>query len=329
MTIATFSDRTATFPQTAATNAAGTAIIEAQHVGKTYRAERGKELTVLRDISFTLHEGEIVAILGRSGAGKSTFLRILAGLVPASSGTVTYRGTDITGPNPGVGLVFQTFALMPWLTVQANVELGLEARGVPREERRRAALQAIDAIGLDGFENAYPKELSGGMRQRAVIAMALCCNPCLLLADEPTTALDVTIQKQILNLFLELQESDRMSIMMVTHDIGVAAQVADQIAIMYGGIILECGATRQVLETPANPYTKALIAALPKSGNRERLVAIEGQPPTIVHMPPGCPFSNRCAYATEACRQSVPELKPIDEHHMTACHMNLVTSGGK
>ena len=159
--------------------------------------------------------------------------------------------------------------------------------------------------------------------------MALCCNPCLLLADEPTTALGVTIQKQILNLFLELQESDRMSIMMVTHDIGVAAQVADQIAIMYGGIILECGATRQVLETPANPYTKALIAALPKSGNRERLVAIEGQPPTIVHMPPGCPFSNRCAYATEACRQSVPELKPIDEHHMTACHMNLVTSGGK
>ena len=120
-----------------------------------------------------------------------------------------------------------------------------------------------------------------------------------------------------------------MSIMMVTHDIGVAAQVADQTAIMYGGIILECGATRQVLETPANPYTKALIAALPKSGNRERLVAIEGQPPTIVHMPPGCPFSNRCAYATEACRQSVPELKPIDEHHMTACHMNLVTSGGK
>ena len=150
MTIATFSDRTATFPQTAATNAAGTAIIEAQHVGKTYRAKRGKELTVLRDISFTLHEGEIVAILGRSGAGKSTFLRILAGLVPASSGTVTYRGTDITGPNPGVGLVFQTFALMPWLTVQANVELGLEARGVPREERRRAALQAIDAIGQIG-----------------------------------------------------------------------------------------------------------------------------------------------------------------------------------
>ena len=199
MTIATFSDRTATFPQTAATNAAGTAIIEAQHVGKTYRAERGKELTVLRDISFTLHEGEIVAILGRSGAGKSTFLRILAGLVPASSGTVTYRGTDITGPNPGVGLVFQTFALMPWLTVQANVELGLEARGVPREERRRAALQAIDAIGLDGFENAYPKELSGGMRQRVGIARALVVQPDALFMDEPFSALDVLTAENLRN----------------------------------------------------------------------------------------------------------------------------------
>ena len=188
----------------------------------------------------------------------------------------------------------------------------------------------LEMVGIPASrKHEFPHQFSGGMKQRVMIAMALACSPELLIADEPTTALDVTIQKQILNLFLELQESDRMSIMMVTHDIGVAAQVADQIAIMYGGIILECGATRQVLETPANPYTKALIAALPKSGNRERLVAIEGQPPTIVHMPPGCPFSNRCAYATEACRQSVPELKPIDEHHMTACHMNLVTSGGK
>ena len=235
MTIATFSDRTATFPQTAATNAAGTAIIEARHVGKTYRAERGKELTVLRDISFTLHEGEIVAILGRSGAGKSTFLRILAGLVPASSGTVTYRGTDITGPNPGVGLVFQTFALMPWLTVQANVELGLEARGVPREERRRAALQAIDAIGLDGFENAYPKELSGGMRQRVGIARALVVQPDALFMDEPFSALDVLTAENLRNEVLKMWSGDQRSIksvLIVTHNIEEAVQMADRVVVL-------------------------------------------------------------------------------------------------
>ena len=235
MTIATFSDHTATFPQTAATNAAGTAIIEARHVGKTYRAERGKELTVLRDISFTLHEGEIVAILGRSGAGKSTFLRILAGLVPASSGTVTYRGTDITGPNPGVGLVFQTFALMPWLTVQANVELGLEARGVPREERRRAALQAIDAIGLDGFENAYPKELSGGMRQRVGIARALVVQPDALFMDEPFSALDVLTAENLRNEVLKMWSGNQRSIksvLIVTHNIEEAVQMADRVVVL-------------------------------------------------------------------------------------------------
>ena len=235
MTIATFSDRTATFPQTAATNAAGTAIIEAQHVGKAYRAKRGKELTVLRDISFTLHEGEIVAILGRSGAGKSTFLRILAGLVPASSGTVTYRDTDITGPNPGVGLVFQTFALMPWLTVQANVELGLEARGVPREERRRAALQAIDAIGLDGFENAYPKELSGGMCQRVGIARALVVQPDALFMDEPFSALDVLTAENLRNEVLKMRSGDQRSIksvLIVTHNIEEAVQMADRVVVL-------------------------------------------------------------------------------------------------
>ena len=249
-------------------------------------------------VSLSLERGKTLVILGESGSGKSTYMKALLRILPKTAAVETIRAHSSLTKAEARERVEELF-----------VKVGIPS---PRERM-----------------NAYPHEMSGGMRQRAVIAMALCCNPCLLLADEPTTALDVTIQKQILNLFLELQESDRMSIMMVTHDIGVAAQVADQIAIMYGGIILECGATRQVLETPANPYTKALIAALPKSGNRERLVAIEGQPPTIVHMPPGCPFSNRCAYATEACRQSVPELKPINEHHMTACHMNLVTSGGK
>ena len=158
-------------------------IIEAQHVGQRFTDDNGTELTVFDNISFNLYEGEIVAILGRSGAGKSTFLRALAGLVKPTSGTVKYRGKALTGPNPGIALVFQTFALMPWLTVQDNVELGLKARGVPRAERTKLALDAIDMIGLDGFESAYPKELSGGMRQRVGIARALVC----LLYTSPKT----------------------------------------------------------------------------------------------------------------------------------------------
>ena len=295
----------------------------------------------LDGVKLDVKEGEVHALCGENGAGKSTLMKIIAGAQGYTSGHMYINDQEVVfhstkeADNMGMAMIYQDSlsALDPMYKVGYQIVETIRAHSsLTKAEARERVEELFVKVGIPSPRermNAYPHEMSGGMRQRAVIAMALCCNPCLLLADEPTTALGVTIQKQILNLFLELQESDRMSIMMVTHDIGVAAQVADQIAIMYGGIILECGATRQVLETPANPYTKALIAALPKSGNRERLVAIEGQPPTIVHMPPGCPFSNRCAYATEACRQSVPELKPIDEHHMTACHMNLVTSGGK
>jgi NitT/TauT family transport system ATP-binding protein len=143
-----------------------TAIVEVDHLSKSFPAADGSTLTVLDDISFTLHEGEVVALLGKSGSGKSTLLRSIAGLIAPSAGEVRYRGQRVNGANPGTAMVFQSFALMPWLTVQANVELGLQALDVPPAERRRRALEAIDVIGLDGFETAYPKELSGGMRQR-------------------------------------------------------------------------------------------------------------------------------------------------------------------
>ena len=304
-------------------------------------------LPAVHAVSLSLPPAGITCLVGESGCGKSLTARAILRLLPENahiSGRILFRGRDLRTMPPEemralrgrhIAMIFQE----PMTSLNPVLKVGMQTAeplrlhlGLSRDEARQEVIRLFSEVGIPAAESRYddyPHQLSGGMRQRVMIAMAMACKPDLLLADEPTTALDVTIQKQILNLFLELQESDRMSIMMVTHDIGVAAQVADQIAIMYGGIILECGATRQVLETPANPYTKALIAALPKSGNRERLVAIEGQPPTIVHMPPGCPFSNRCAYATEACRQSVPELKPINEHHMTACHMNLVTSGGK
>src|ERR1700761_6963993 len=163
----------------------GPVIVQAESVTKTFSTPDGRALPVLDGVSFTLSEGEIVALLGKSGSGKSTLLRCVAGLIAPTAGTVSYRGTPLTGANPGVAMVFQTFALLPWLTVQQNVELGLEARGVPPAERAERALKAIDTIGLDGFESAYPKELSGGMRQRGGFAGALVMQPKILLMEEP------------------------------------------------------------------------------------------------------------------------------------------------
>lgn len=212
-----------------------TTIISAQHIDKHFTSDTGTALSVLHDLSFDLHEDEIVAILGRSGAGKSTFLRILAGLVPPSAGTVAYRGTPLSGPNPGVALVFQTFALMPWLTVQDNVELGLAARGVPRGQRTPVALAAIDSIGLDGFESAYPKELSGGMRQRVGIARALVLRPDALFMDEPFSALDVltaeNLRQEVLKLWKEKNRGIK-SILIVTHNIEEAVQMADRVVVL-------------------------------------------------------------------------------------------------
>lgn len=210
-------------------------IIEARHINKEFQSDKGNELKVLDDMSLTLNEGEVVALLGRSGAGKSTFLRILAGLVPATSGSVTYRGKELEGPNPRVALVFQSFALMPWLTVEANVELGLQARGVPRNERKKLALEALDSIGLDGFESAYPKELSGGMRQRVGIARALVLKPDALFMDEPFSALDVLTAENLRQEVLKVwsAESDAIkSILIVTHNIEEAVQMADRVVVL-------------------------------------------------------------------------------------------------
>ena len=210
-------------------------IIDAKHISQSFTSDSGTTQHVLHDISFTLREGEIVAILGRSGAGKSTFLRTMAGLVQPTEGTVTYRGRGLTGPNPGVAIVFQTFALMPWLTVQDNVELGLRARGVSKEKRTELALAAIDAIGLDGFETAYPKELSGGMRQRVGIARALVLRPDALFMDEPFSALDVltaeNLRQEVLKLWSS-EERDIKSVLIVTHNIEEAVQMADRVVVL-------------------------------------------------------------------------------------------------
>jgi NitT/TauT family transport system ATP-binding protein len=219
----------------AAASGTGAVILEASLVTKTFTTPDGRALPVLDDVSFTLREGEIVALLGKSGSGKSTLLRCIAGLIAPSAGTVTYRGTPLNGANPGVAMVFQSFALLPWLTVQENVELAMQARDVPEQTRHDKALQVIDLIGLDGFESAYPKELSGGMRQRVGFARALAVEPDALLMDEPFSALDVLTAANLrgeLTRLWENREFPTKAVLVVTHNIEEAVQLADRILVL-------------------------------------------------------------------------------------------------
>lgn len=210
-------------------------LIDVQHVKKNYDLQGETNVTVLDDINLQVREGEFLAILGPSGSGKSTFLRIMAGLVNPSSGQVKYRGTPLQGVNPGVAMVFQSFALYPWLTVRENVEMGLEPLGIGPAERRRRAEQAIDMVGLDGFENAFPKELSGGMRQRVGIARALVVEPDVLMMDEPFSALDVltaeNLRRDLLELWIEKKVPTK-AIILVTHSIEEAVYMADRALVL-------------------------------------------------------------------------------------------------
>ncbi|HEV2336515.1 MAG TPA: nitrate/sulfonate/bicarbonate ABC transporter ATP-binding protein [Stellaceae bacterium] len=209
-------------------------LLRAIQISKTYRTPDHIGRLVLERVEFVLRQGEIVAILGKSGSGKSTFLRILAGLIAPSEGRVEYRGAPVEGPVQGIAMVFQSFALFPWLTVLGNVELGLEAQGISAADRRRRAVDAIDLIGLDGFESAYPKELSGGMRQRVGFARALVVNPDILLLDEPFSQLDVLTAETLRNDLSQLWLQSRIptkGILMVSHNIAEAVEMADRILI--------------------------------------------------------------------------------------------------
>jgi len=258
-------------------------IISIENCYKSFKKGSEQELLVLEDLNFKLEEGEIVALLGKSGSGKSTLLRIIAGLIPPSSGKVTYRGHPVTGPMPGIAMVFQSFALMPWLTVLQNVELGLEAQGIGREERRHRAIEAIDTIGLDGFESAFPRELSGGMRQRVGFARALVINPDVLLMDEPFSALDVLTAENLKSDLLELWQEKKTNtngILLVTHNIEEAAMLADRIIIFGsdpGYIRAELQVSLQQPRTPDMPEFLGLVDKIytlmttgPKEKNKQR-----------------------------------------------------------
>jgi len=210
------------------------ALLELSHISKSYPHAKGS-LSVIDDVSFAISEGEFIAIVGPSGCGKSTLLRIINGIVPQSSGQVLYNGRQIDGINLECALVFQSFALMPWLTVEDNVEMPLEARGVPPEVRRKRISFYIDKVGLDGFEEAYPRELSGGMKQRVGLARALAAEPRVLLMDEPFSALDaltaITLREELLDIW-RLPDSPVHTILMVTHIIEEAIELADRIMVM-------------------------------------------------------------------------------------------------
>ena len=212
----------------------GGMLLDVKHIQKTFPRGDGNELLVLDDVNLSLKSGEIVGLLGRSGSGKSTLLRLIAGLADPTGGNINYLGKAIDGPAAGISMVFQSFALFPWLTVYENVTLGLEALELPRDEIQRRSLAAIDLIGLDGFESAYPRELSGGMRQRVGVARAIVVHPNILLMDEPFSALDVLTAETLRTDFLDLWSEGKMPIkgvVLVTHNIEEAVQMCDRILV--------------------------------------------------------------------------------------------------
>lgn len=291
------------------------------------------------DVSFDIRESETFGLIGESGCGKSATCRSLIGLLKengtVSGGKVIYKGQDITHLRFGemqkirgheIGMIFQE----PMTTLNPVVKIGVQLTDslpdtMNKGEKRKRAEELLRMVGISDAAQrleAYPHELSGGMRQRAMIAIALAGEPKLLLADEPTTALDVTIQDQILKLLQRLKRDLNMSMILVTHDLGVAAQVCDHIAVMYAGRIVEKADVHTLFHKPRNPYTYSLMCSLPSMVKKgQRLEPIEGMPPNLKEMPAGCAFAPRCRYCEKICAEKTPELEEIGKGHYTRCHL--------
>jgi peptide/nickel transport system ATP-binding protein len=279
-------------------------------------------------VDLAVKPGEFVAVVGPSGCGKSTLLKIIAGLLGPSEGKIEIAGNVISGPHTDLGIVFQSPVLLDWRNVLDNVLVQIDLRGGDPDAYRERAMMLLAKVGLAGFENRMPRELSGGMRQRAMIAMALVNNPSLLIADEPTTALDVTVQSQILSLLKDLQIKSNMAIILITHDLGVVAEFADRICVMYGGRIVEDGTVEDIFYRPKHPYTLGLLNSVPRitSGTSHRLKAIPGQPPSLINLPKGCSFEPRCEYVSKVpggkCETEVPSLDVKNPGHLSRCFLS-------
>ena len=296
--------------------------LEILNLNQSFPRDDGTRLAVLENISLEVQDEEFVCILGSSGCGKTTLLRLIAGLDTAGSGRVILDGEEIRGTSPKVGMVFQEYSLFPWRSVIDNIAFGLEMRGIAKDERYRIAERYLNLVNLSQFRTSYPSELSGGMRQRVAIAIALSCEPKLLIADEPTTALDVTIQAQILDLLAREQRRRHMAMIIITHDLGVVAGRTDEVAVMYAGRVVERAPTPLLFKNMHMPYTQALLAAIPKidAAPHTPLPAISGRPPDPTRPIQGCSFSPRCRYAVARCQVEKPPLTAAaSREHQYAC----------
>jgi oligopeptide transport system ATP-binding protein len=319
-------------------------LLQVRNLTTRFNTERGR-LTAVDQVSFDIDPGQTVAIVGESGSGKSVTALSILRLIPSppgriESGEAIFAGQDLFKLDEvamravrgnAIAMIFQEpmSSLNPALTVGMQVAEPINLhRGAPWAKALEHAKELLERVHIPDAASrlaSYPHQYSGGMRQRVMIAMALACQPRLIIADEPTTALDVTVQAQILDLLKEITRETGSSLLLITHDLGVVARYADRVAVMYGGRIVEIGPARELYKNPRHPYTVGLMASVPRldSDARGRLVPIDGQPPDLAQLPPGCAFSPRCKIATDPCRSSRPPLLDAGNGHLKACFNDI------
>ena len=314
-------------------------ILDIKNMTISFKTDNG-DVKVVRNVDLEVNDGEVLAIVGESGSGKSVTMKSIMDILPSYSlvnaDTMILNGKnlqELTVKEKSkmlgneVSMIFQDpmTALNPLKKIGSHlVEIIRRHQKISKKEAKVLAIEMLGKVGIPSPEKRmeqYPHEFSGGMRQRVLIAMALCSHPKLLIADEPTTALDVTIQAQILRLLKQLHEKEKMNIILITHDLGVVASIADRIAVMYGGRIMEVGTKDEILYNPQNPYTKALLKAMPKSElkNGEKLMSIPGNVPSLSEIGEGCPFAGRCEYTEESCYTERGGKSRFSDSHISYC----------
>ena len=313
-------------------------LLSVRNLTTVFRNAEGQDITVLDRVSFDLASGEVLGIVGESGSGKSvTALSIMGLITPPgriAGGKIIFQGKNLVSGPPGelrqirgalISMIFQEpmSSLNPVFSIGDQIMESLRYhQKISRRDARQRAVKLLERVELPAAAQRlddYPHQLSGGQRQRVMIAMALACDPQILIADEPTTALDVTIQAQILDLLRQLQAELGMAVIMITHDLGVIAQFAQRVLVMYAGRIVEQATVRDLFTQPGHPYSQGLLASIPQlDGQIQRLTAIEGSVPSPDALPPGCAFAPRCAYAKPPCRERTPQLMPLAQGGQSA-----------